>query len=392
MAQSMAQMQQLHELDVARAARAAPGARRVAARGHGPALAGRPARPQPAAGVPAAPVGAADGLPRRRPAVDGADAGPPRHARRHGRPRAPAPARPPSRASSPRSTSTGPVELLGDDAARSLERLAELAKMLEDAGLIEQREGRLELTPRGIRAIGQKALGDLFRKMMKDRAGRHEIHDAGSGHDPAYEHKPYEWGDPFRLNVEETVKNAIWRQGAGTPVRLQPGRLRGRAHREHHAAASTVLLLDVSLSMPMRDNFLPAKKVAMALHSLISTQFPRDYLGLVSFGRVAARGAGREAARDELGLRVGHQHAARAAARPQDALEADGHQAGDHGHRRRADGPHHARRLRALRVPVVADHDRGDAQGSDAVHARRHPHQHVHARRELLPPLASSSG
>src|SRR6476619_5414161 len=95
-------------------------------------------------------------------------------------------------------------QLLGDDAARSLERLAELAKMLEDAGLIEQREGRLELTPRGIRAIGQKALGDLFRKMMKDRAGRHEIHDAGTGHDPAYEHKPYEWGDPFRLNVEET--------------------------------------------------------------------------------------------------------------------------------------------------------------------------------------------
>ena len=42
-------------------------------------------------------------------------------------------------------------ELLGDDAARSLEQLAELAKMLEEAGLIEQREGRLELTPKGIR-------------------------------------------------------------------------------------------------------------------------------------------------------------------------------------------------------------------------------------------------
>jgi uncharacterized protein with von Willebrand factor type A (vWA) domain len=113
-------------------------------------------------------------------------------------------------------------ELLGDDAARSLERLAELAKMLEDAGLIEQREGRLELTPRGIRAIGNKALGDLFRKLMKDRAGRHEQDREGIGHDPAYEHKPYEWGDPFRLDVNQTVKNAIWRQGAGTPVRLTP--------------------------------------------------------------------------------------------------------------------------------------------------------------------------
>ncbi|MCZ7535968.1 MAG: hypothetical protein M5T61_08625 [Acidimicrobiia bacterium] len=37
----------------------------------------------------------------------------------------------------------------------------------------------------------------------------------------------------------------------------------------------------------MRGRFLAAKKVAMALHSLITTQFPRDYIGLVSFGRVA---------------------------------------------------------------------------------------------------------
>jgi uncharacterized protein with von Willebrand factor type A (vWA) domain len=177
-------------------------------------------------------------------------------------------------------------EMLGDDAARSLERLAELARMLEEAGLIEQREGRLELTPRGLRAIGQKALGDIFRKLMKDRAGRHELHTAGSGHDPAYEHKPYEWGDPFRLDVRQTVKNAIWRQGAGTPVRLQPADFEVE-RTEHTTRSATVLLLDVSMSMPMRDNFLPAKKVAMALHALISSQFPRDYLGLVSFGRVA---------------------------------------------------------------------------------------------------------
>ena len=92
-------------------------------------------------------------------------------------------------------------DLLGDDAARSLERLQELAKMLEEAGLIEQREGRYELTPKGVRALGQKALGDLFRKLLKDRAGRHEIERTGVGHERAYEHKPYEFGDPFHLNV-----------------------------------------------------------------------------------------------------------------------------------------------------------------------------------------------
>jgi len=41
------------------------------------------------------------------------------------------------------------------------------------------------------------------------------------------------------------------------------------------------------MSMAMRDNFLPAKKVTMALHSLISAQYPRDFLGMVSFSEVA---------------------------------------------------------------------------------------------------------
>ena len=56
---------------------------------------------------------------------------------------------------------------------------------------------------------------------------------------------------------------------------------------EHLTRTSTVLMLDLSMSMPMRDNFLPAKKVAMALHHLISSQFPRDYLGLVGFSETA---------------------------------------------------------------------------------------------------------
>jgi uncharacterized protein with von Willebrand factor type A (vWA) domain len=177
-------------------------------------------------------------------------------------------------------------ELLGDDAARSLDRLRELTKMLEEAGLIEQREGRLELTPRAIRAIGNQALSDLYRKLMKDRAGRHEVERAGVGNEHAHEHKPYEFGDPFHLNVQETVKNAIWRSGAGTPVRLKPEDFEVE-RTEMLTRSATVLLLDVSLSMPMRDNFLPAKKVAMALHSLITSQFPRDYMGIVGFSETA---------------------------------------------------------------------------------------------------------
>jgi len=177
-------------------------------------------------------------------------------------------------------------ELLGDDAARSLGRLAKLAKQLEDAGLLERREGRYELTPRGLRKIGQNALAQLFSKLAKDKLGRHETVRQGVGVERTYDTKAYEFGDPFNLDIQRTVRNAVQRGGAGTPVRLTPDDFEVERS-EHLTRSSTVLMLDLSLSMPMRDNFLAAKKVAMALHSLISTQYPRDYLGLVGFSEVA---------------------------------------------------------------------------------------------------------
>ncbi|HTZ08932.1 MAG TPA: VWA domain-containing protein, partial [Acidimicrobiales bacterium] len=175
---------------------------------------------------------------------------------------------------------------LGDDGARSLERLARLAKQLEEAGLIEQREGRYELTALGIRRIGQRALTDLFSKLAKDRLGGHRNTYVGTGHEPEGQTKPYEFGDPFTLDIQRTVHNAVTRGGAGTPVRLEPDDFE-ISRTEHLTRASTVLMVDLSLSMPMRDNFLAAKKVAMALHTLISTRFPRDFLGLVGFSEVA---------------------------------------------------------------------------------------------------------
>jgi uncharacterized protein with von Willebrand factor type A (vWA) domain len=177
-------------------------------------------------------------------------------------------------------------ELLGDDAARSLEQLTKLAQQLEDAGLINNTEGRLELTPKGLRRIGRNALSDLFSKLARDKLGRHEVERTGIGHERTYDTKPYEFGDPFNLQIERTVRNAIRRTGGGTPVRLTPADFEVE-QTEQTVRSSTVLMLDLSLSMPMRDNFLAAKKVAMALHSLISMQFPRDFLGIVGFSEVA---------------------------------------------------------------------------------------------------------
>jgi len=177
-------------------------------------------------------------------------------------------------------------KLLGDDAARSLEQLSRLAKQLEEAGLIQTKEGRLELTPRGLRRIGDNALDDLFSKLAKDKLGRHQNASSGVGHERTYETKAYEWGDPFNLHIGRTVRNAVGRGGAGTPVRLTPEDFEIE-RTESVVRSATVLMLDLSLSMPMRDNFLPAKKVAMALHALISGQYPQDYLGLVGFSKVA---------------------------------------------------------------------------------------------------------
>ena len=177
-------------------------------------------------------------------------------------------------------------DLMGDDAAKSLQRLADLTKQLEEAGLIEQKEGRLEMTPKGLRKIGSNALRELFSKLAKDQLGQHETSNIGQGHERTYDTKPYEYGDPFQLDLNRTIRNAVRRSGGGTPIRLHPDDFEIEKT-EHLTRSSTVLMLDLSLSMPMRDNFLPAKKVAMALHSLISSQFPRDYLGIVGFSETA---------------------------------------------------------------------------------------------------------
>ena len=177
-------------------------------------------------------------------------------------------------------------ELLGEDVAKSLQRMSEITKKLKDAGLIDQTEGKLEMTPRGLRKIGENALRDVFGALDKDRLGQHQVERIGVGHERTYDTKPYEYGDPFQLDLQQTLRNALKRQGSVVPVQLIAEDFEIE-QTEHLTRSSTVLMLDLSLSMPMRDYFLPAKKVAMALHSLMSSQFPRDFLGIVGFSETA---------------------------------------------------------------------------------------------------------
>jgi uncharacterized protein with von Willebrand factor type A (vWA) domain len=176
--------------------------------------------------------------------------------------------------------------LLGEDAANTLEQLKQLRKLLEEAGYVEKRGDKYELTPRAIRKIGQKALRDIFAHLKRDRFGRHETDFRGTGGDRTDDTKQYEFGDPFMLDLGKTVMNAVERRGPGSPILLQPNDF--EVYRtELSTQSATVLMLDMSRSMILRGCFRAAKKVAMALNSLIKSQFPRDNLYIIAFSYYA---------------------------------------------------------------------------------------------------------
>ena len=177
------------------------------------------------------------------------------------------------------------AELLGDDARRVWDELDNLRKLLEEAGYITG-DGKTELTARGIRRIGQKALKEVFAHLKKDRIGGHRMDTRGANGDLLGETKTYEFGDPFQVDLQTTVKNAVLRGGPQVPVRLSPQDF--EVHRtEHMTKAATIVLLDQSRSMGLFNNWQAAKKVTVALMALIRSQFPRDTLRIVGFSDYA---------------------------------------------------------------------------------------------------------
>ncbi len=175
---------------------------------------------------------------------------------------------------------------LGPEMASGLKGVQQLLQELERSGELRRGPRGSELTPQGVRRIGQKALGDVFRNLSSDRFGGHAVRRAGLGSDPADETKPYVFGDPFRLVVERTVMNALRRGSGPPPVRLQQEDFEV-LRSEQTVQSSTVLMLDMSRSMPLRGYFYAAKKMALALDSLIRTQYPRDTLHVVGFSDYA---------------------------------------------------------------------------------------------------------
>jgi uncharacterized protein with von Willebrand factor type A (vWA) domain len=177
-------------------------------------------------------------------------------------------------------------ELLGDEAAETLEQLKKFLEVLEEAGYIRRRGNTWELTPRGTRKIGQKALGEIYSQLKKENAGKHRLDDAGQGIDRSDETKAYEFGDPFHLHLEKTIMNALRREGTDIPIKLSKDDFEVWKS-ETLTQTATVMMVDLSWSMALRGSFQAAKKVAMALQNLISTQFARDKLYIIGFSAYA---------------------------------------------------------------------------------------------------------
>jgi uncharacterized protein with von Willebrand factor type A (vWA) domain len=177
-------------------------------------------------------------------------------------------------------------ELLGEDTREQMDQLGQLAKVLEDAGYIKKTRRGFELTPQGVRKIGEKALTDIFAQLKRDRIGAHEINRMGGAGERTDTSKPYEFGDPFLLDLESTVMNAVQREGRGTPLKIVPSDF--EVYRtEYSTRSSTVLMIDMSRSMFYSDSFTSAKRIALALDSLIRSKYPRDTLELVGFSYIA---------------------------------------------------------------------------------------------------------
>ena len=240
-----------------------------------------------------------------------------------------------------------------------------------------QREGRGRLSPKGVRKIGQLALRDIYQGLLRDRPGGHaDRPPRRHGAAARTRRKPYRYGDPLRARPR---RHAARRRSRAARRRrcARARRLRGLRRRPHAPRTSTVLLLDMSWSMSWEGRFAAAKKVAMAMESLIRSRYPRDYFAIVGFFTRAVELQAPRSARGELehGRSV-HQPAGRPAARRRAAGAPSEHQPAHHRHHRRPADRVLLARPALLRVAAVVrrhQHARraGDAEGGRARHPAR---------------------
>jgi uncharacterized protein with von Willebrand factor type A (vWA) domain len=177
---------------------------------------------------------------------------------------------------------------LGRGALDDLDQLRRIQRELEEQGWLNRSAGRLELTPKAIRRIGQSALRRVFASLSAQRAGAHDIHSAGAAGELTGASRAWQFGDAQPLDVVRTLSNAIRRGGAAPDgaISLDVSDFE-IAETERRGRASVSVLLDCSYSMALRDTWVSAKTTALALHALVTGMYPADAVQLVAFSRHA---------------------------------------------------------------------------------------------------------
>lgn len=177
----------------------------------------------------------------------------------------------------------------GDQVLRNIDRpedddQPDVLELIRKQGLIERdTEGRWAVTPKGVRHLQQNALTDLFQTFQRDAIGKHDTPQKGEGTVRLDDSRPYLYGDSLaNLDLHETLKNALIRQGGGLPIRLKYEDY--VVHEtEYQTRCATVVLIDMSGSMGRYGKYAMTKKVALALQAMVRAQYPQDSLQMVGF-------------------------------------------------------------------------------------------------------------
>ncbi len=176
---------------------------------------------------------------------------------------------------------------LGNEAAIDARTLQELEQALRDSGYLKRgSDGQLRLSPKAMRQLGKALLRDVANR-MSGRQGQRDLRLAGSAGELSGATREWAFGDTEPWDTTRTVLNGIRRRAAeNTDVALDVSDIEV-AETESRTQAAVALLVDTSFSMAMDGRWVPMKRTALALHTLIRSRFRGDHLQLIGFGRHA---------------------------------------------------------------------------------------------------------
>ncbi|GII29821.1 vWA domain-containing protein [Planotetraspora mira] len=176
---------------------------------------------------------------------------------------------------------------LGRSAVDDLDALRQVERELEEQGYLRRHRGKLELTPKAVRRLGETALRRVFSSLDSGRRGDHDQRDAGKAGELTGSSRPWRFGDEQPIDVVRTVVNGVRRTTSHSRrVSLTVDDFEV-AETERRSAAAVCLLVDLSYSMALRGTWAAAKQTALALQALVASKFPQDAVQIIGFSNYA---------------------------------------------------------------------------------------------------------